>query len=58
MGKVSDGGGEDMKLGGGVLGRGGLEGRKKERKLGNEEDDEAAMDEVCGLSGLKFIPCL
>ena len=47
MGKVSDGGGEDMKLGGGVLGRGGLEGRKKERKLGNEEDDEAAMDEVC-----------
>lgn len=35
-----------MKLGGGVLGRGGLEGRRKERKLEIEEDDEAAMDEV------------
>lgn len=47
-----------MKLGGGVLGRGGLEGRRKERKLEIEEDDEAAMDEVCGLLGLNFIPCL
>lgn len=44
-----------MKLGGGVLGRGGLEGRRKERKLEIEEDDEAAMDEVCGFFFFFFL---